>query len=360
MANKKVEAHMAAMGSSRKRGVAMLALCVGLGGTVSLRAATAYVTSESGGVAVIDLDRLEVTRMLDPGGKGPRGLALTADGKYLLTANKATGDLSVIDTRDGQVIKRLPIGQNPEFVRVSGGQAFVTYEPGERAGTAGAPKPSKAGDDAPAPAEIAVIDLAQWRIARAIPSGLETEGIEFSPDGRQLLVTNEGDDTISVYARASGQRIRLLNAPQGSRPRGIKVSPDGRRYIVTLESSNSFLVLDAADYRVLQTVPTRTGPYGVAFDRAGKRLFIAASRADTLQVFDANNYENIANIDIGKRCWHFSFTPDDARLLIACGRSNAVLVVDAQTYQPVRRLDGIALNWGIVTYPKSAGTLDAP
>ncbi|MDF3838000.1 beta-propeller fold lactonase family protein [Cupriavidus basilensis] len=358
---------MAARWTGGKPGLAILACCAGLACaavTTGLRAATAYVSSESGGIAVIDLDRLEVTRTLDPGGKGPRGLAISADGKYLLTANKATGDLSVIDTRDGQVLRRVPIGKNPEFVRVSGGQAFVTYEPGERTGAPGAapdaPVQPKAGDDAPVPAEIAVIDLAQWRVTRAIPSGLETEGIEFSPDGRRLLVTNEGDDTISVYERASGRRVGLLKAPPGSRPRGIKVSPDGRRYIVTLESGNAFIVLDAGDYRILQTVPTRNGPYGVAFDRAGKRLFIAASRADTLQVFDANSYQNIADIPTGKRCWHFSFTPDDTRLLLACGRSNAVYVVDAQTYRPVRQFDGLALSWGVVTYPKSAGTLDAP
>lgn len=342
------------------------AACAWRAQTPASQPATAYVSSETGGIAVIDLGRLEIARTLDTGGKGPRGIGISADGRYLLAANKGTSDLSVIDARDGQLVRRIPIGKNPEFVRVSGGQAFVTYEPGERNGPPGAEpapeagKPAKAGDGAPVPAEIAVIDLKDWRVTRAIPSGLETEGIEFSPDARLLLVTNEGDDTVSVYERASGRRLNLLKTPPGSRPRGIKVSPDGRRYIVTLESANAFLVLDAADYRILRTVPTRAGPYGVAFDRAGERLFVAASRADTIQVFDAGSYENIANIATGKRCWHFSFTPDDARLLIACGRSNAVYVVDARSYQPLREIAGVALTWGIVTFPKSPGTLDAP
>ncbi|MCP3021178.1 beta-propeller fold lactonase family protein [Cupriavidus basilensis] len=350
---------MATRQGNGQSGRIMLALCAALACAAcapgpaprGAQAAKAYVSSESGGIAVIDLDRLDITSTLDTGGKGPRGIAISTDGRYLLAANKGTGDLTVIDTRDGQLAKRIPIGKNPEFVRVSGGQAFVTYEPGE---------PGKAGDDAPVPAQIAVIDLKDWRVTRAIPSGLETEGIEFSPDARLLLVTNEGDDTVSVYERASGRRLNLIKTPPGSRPRGIKVSPDGQRYIVTLESASAFLVLDAADYHILRTVPTRSGPYGAAFDRAGKRLFVAASRADTIQVFDAGSYENIANIATGKRCWHFSFTPDDTRLLIACGRSNAVYVVDARTYQPLREVAGVALSWGIVTYPKSPGTLDAP
>ncbi len=129
---------------------------------------------------------------------------------------------------------------------------------------------------------------------------------------------------------------------------------------MTLESTNAFVVLAADDYRVLRTVPTRTGPYGVTFDRSGARLFVAASRADTLQVFDGQSYAPVADIAVGKRCWHFSFTPDDARVLVACGRSNAVQVFDARTYQPVQQIDGLPLAWGIVTYPKSIGTIDAP
>jgi len=326
-------------------------------GTAS--AAQAFVSTEGGGIAVIDLDRLEPVASLPTGGKGPRGLGLTADGRYLLAANKDSGDLSVIDIAAGQLVRRVPIGQNPEFVRVAGDLAFVTYEPGERAGPPGAKK-DKADGDKPMPAEIAVVDLKDWRVTRTIRSGRETEGIEFSRDGRLMLVTNEGDDTVTVYDKASGQQLKLLPMPQGSRPRGIRASPDGSRYVVTLESANAFVVLDAADFHVLRTVPTRTGPYGVAFDRAGARLFVAASRADTLQVFDGQRFDHLADIAVGKRCWHFSFTPDDAGLLVACGRSNAVLMFDARTYKPLRQFDGLPLAWGIVTYPRSIGSIDSP
>ncbi|QBY50451.1 beta-propeller fold lactonase family protein [Cupriavidus oxalaticus] len=327
-------------------------------------AAQAYVSTEGGGIAVIDLERLEAVASLPAGGKGPRGLGVTADGKYLLAANKDTGDVSVIELATGQPVRRVPIGQNPEFVRMAGDQAFVTFEPGERSGPPGAaptpPAKGKGTDDKPLPAEIAVIDLKDWRVSRTIRSGLETEGIEFSRDGKLMLVTNEGDDTVTVYEKASGRQVKLLPMPAGSRPRGIKASPDGARYVVTLENTNAFVVLDATDFRVQRTVPTRTGPYGVAFDRAGARLFVAASRADSLQVFDAQTFALLTEIPVGKRCWHFSFTPDDARLLVACGRSNAVLVFDARTYKPVKQFDGLPLSWGIVTFPKSVGSIDSP
>src|SRR5260370_22137246 len=68
------------------------------------------------------------------GDDGPRGLSLTADGKRLLLANKKRGALSEVDTGTGKVLRRVKIGKNPEFVRVYGGYAYVTYEPGEDGG----------------------------------------------------------------------------------------------------------------------------------------------------------------------------------------------------------------------------------
>jgi YVTN family beta-propeller protein len=78
-----------------------------------------------------------------------------------------------------------------------------------------------------------------------VKSGHETEDVEFSPDGKELLVTNEGDDTVSVYHVGTGAPLRGIKLDRGSRPRGTKRSPDGKQYVVTLENTSKFVVLDA-------------------------------------------------------------------------------------------------------------------
>ena len=52
----------------------------------------AYVTNERAGVSVIDLDQFTVLRTFETGGEGPRGLGITPDGRFLVTANKGTSD----------------------------------------------------------------------------------------------------------------------------------------------------------------------------------------------------------------------------------------------------------------------------
>lgn len=339
--------------------------------------AYAYVSDERAGIDVIDLDALAVVRTFPTGGTGPRGIAVTVDGRYLLAANKITGDMSALDRSTGAVKHKVKIGLNPEFVRVNGHFAYVTYEPesppregagkGETAGkddgkpAAGGDKPGgKDDDDDAVKAEIAIVDLDHWRVVRRIVSGHETEGVEFSKNGRDILVTNEGDDTVSVYDRTTGKTVQEVNtASYGKRPRGIKALPDGSGYVVTLEYSDKLIVLDD-QFKVVKEAPTKGGPYGVAFTPDGSKLLVAAAKAGVLQVFDAKTYEVVGEIPVGKRCWHFTFTPDGGRVLAACGRSDAVYVADASTYATVKVLEGAQGPWGIVTWPKSNGTLDTP
>jgi YVTN family beta-propeller protein len=327
----------------------------------------AYVSNQDGGVTVIDLNTLETIAEIDVGAGAPRGLGVTADGKLLVTANRDGANVALIDRASGKVLKHVPIGRNPEFVRIRGDYAFVSFEPASVGGPP--PKPGstqeKVMDKARAegqeePAQIAVIDLKQGKVIRNITGGMETEGIEFSADGTMILVTNEEDETITVHEIATGRLVKTINTEKyGKRPRGIKKAPDGKSYVATLEIGNRLVVLDGG-FNIVKAVPTGAVPYGVAFDRKGERLFVALARDRALQVFDAKTYQPIKNVPIGERCWHFTFTPDDSQILVACGRSHEVVVIDVKTLEPVKSIGGKKLPWGIVTYPKSVGSLDMP
>ena len=322
--------------------------------------AVAYVSNQKGGVTVIALDSLTSKGTIDIDGKEPRGIGITGDGKFLLTANKDDGDLSVIDTATMKPVRHIAIGKNPEFVRVRGDRAYVSYEPSAGDGKPDMKKEGKKDDDDKTPAGIAVIDLQSWKVIKTMISGPETEGIEFSPDGKLMLVTNEGDNTVTVYDTLSTKLVKTIKTDSyGNRPRGIKVSPDGKVYAVTLEYSAKLMILDDK-LDVVKVVATGKSPYGVSFDSKGERLIVAAAGDKELQVFDAKTFAPLKNIPVGERCWHFSFTPDDANIIVACGKSNDVHVIDAKTYEPVKVVSGLKTPWGVVTYPKALGSLDQP
>ena len=340
----------------------IIALTIGLLAATSAfaDAGKAYVTNQDGGVMVIDLATMETTSNIDIQATGPRGIGITADGKWLVTANKDGNNISIVDTATGALVKQVAIGKNPEFVRVRGYMAYVTYEPSPTTGGAqqSSESAAKNDDDDKLPGHIAIVDLKKGKVIKDIVGKPETEGLEFSKDGKKLVVTNESDDSITVHDLKTGKLLKNVSIGDfGKRPRGIKVAPDGKSYISTLEFSDKLLILDSK-FKPIKTIDTGKSPYGVSYDRAGKRIFIASSKEKALQVYDANTFEKIKDIHTGDRCWHFSFTPDDKNILLACGKSSEIVVIDADTLEVTKRIEDKQLPWGVVTYPKSMGSLD--
>src|SRR3984957_4594062 len=329
----------------------------------------AYVSAEEGGVSVIDLSTLKVIRKSETNDLEPRGLAVTFDGKYLITSNKNTRDGGVLSTPDLRLLRRIPIGESPEFVKINraGDRLFATFEPSSKGGPPGAPAAAGAAkaaaeedDENGPPAQISTFHIGDWKPGPVSTAGQETEGIEFSRDGKLMLVANKSQDTIAVFDAPTGEHVRDVDIKSyGIRPRGVKVSPQGTGYAVTMEGSGTLLAMDA-NLNVLKSVPTAAKPYGLAFDRAGKRIFVSAAMAHRLQVFSADTLALLADIPTGQRCWHFTFTPDDSKVLLACGRSGNIVVIDANSYQPLGTIEGFNLPWGIVTYPRSYGSLGLP
>src|SRR5271154_2939624 len=336
----------------------------------------AYVSEEDGGVSVIDLSTLQVIRRVHPSDIAPRGLTVTLDGKYVITSNKNTSDVAVFATPRLNLVTRLHIGDNPEFIKINpaGDRLFATFEPTSQGGPPGTGKgdASKAGakerknkkddndDDNGPPAQIASFHVGDWAAGPVSTAGQETEGMEFSPDGKLLLVANESQETIGVFDEATGAHVRDIDLKAyGIRPRGVKVSPLGTGYAVTMETSGTLLTMDS-NFNVIKSVATAAKPYGLTFDRAGKRIFVSAALAGKLQVFSADSLQLLAEVPTGQRCWHFTFTPDDSKILLACGRSNNIVVIDANSYKAVSTIEGFKLPWGIVTYPRSYGSLGLP
>lgn len=341
---------------TRIAAAAVLLACIGA--PAAARAAgTAYVSNQQGAVSVVDLDTLEVRSTLETAAKGPRGIGLAADGRWLVTANMADQNISVIDTGTGEVLRQVPIGKNPEFVRILGERAYVTFEPG----SGGAPPAgggAKGEDEERIPGHVAVVDLRAGKVVLDIVGKPETEGVEFTHDGKTMILTNESDNSLSLHDAATGRLLRTVSvAAYGERPRGIKAAPDGSHYVTTLELSGRMLVLDA-QFDVVRQVATGKAPYGVAFDREGRRVFVAAAKDKVLQVFDVATWEKIKDIPTGDRCWHFSFTPEGDRILLACGKSNELVVIDTRRLEVVKRIGGLKAPWGVVTWPWAPGSID--
>src|ERR1051326_147124 len=105
--------------------------------------------SQDGGLSVIDVASAKVTATIDAGTKRSNRVKLTPDGKFALVSDLQAGDLVVLDAAKHTVIKRLPLGRQPEGVLIApdGSRVFVAVN----------------GDN-----QIAVVDPKTWSVTKRI------------------------------------------------------------------------------------------------------------------------------------------------------------------------------------------------
>lgn len=256
---------------------------------------TLYASQDDGSVMIMNVaadGRVSLdTRIVLPqdavGNPNPGGLAVSDDGNTLYVVLNRANALGIIDLQKKALVARVPVGNVPFGVIVSGKYAYVSNEggrvaqPGEftvpSSGTAVLADP---GSAAASTGTVSVIDLAGGNTIGEIEVGLHPTAMAVQDD--RLFVANSNSDSISVIDTAANKLIRTLrirpfaHAPFGSSPNGIVVS--GEHLFVTLGTNNAVAVLrwtgSSPEAEVEGLIPTGSFPGSIALDSARGQLVV--------------------------------------------------------------------------------------
>jgi len=72
-------------------------------------------------VSVIDVDKLDLLKQITVG-KGPHGIRVSSDGKFLFVDVSSANKVVVIDANSLEIIKQIPTGNMPFWLAVPGNQ----------------------------------------------------------------------------------------------------------------------------------------------------------------------------------------------------------------------------------------------
>src|SRR6201995_1217644 len=122
--------------------------------------------------------------------------------------------VSVIDTDTWTVTATIKVGQRPRGIEYTRDGRFVMVAVGD--------------DDT-----IQMIDTKTRQIVDTLPSGPDPELFTQDADGKVLYVANENDNTVTVIDIQ--KRTRLGDIQVGVEPEGMTISPDGKILINTSE-----------------------------------------------------------------------------------------------------------------------------
>jgi YVTN family beta-propeller protein len=192
--------------------------------------------------------------------RSPIDLAISPDGRWVLTANRTSDTASLVDLEAGRAVAEIPVGSRPCAVVWRGTRAAIANERG---------------------GSVTLLEVQPPRLSfqGAVQVGREPRALAFSPEGDRLYVALSGEDRVAALDAAGG---RALSAAEvGDDPRRLALTTDGRRLVVACGLSQDVDVLDAATLAPLFRVDLggrNPGPIVVSPDGAWAYVAHVADR----------------------------------------------------------------------------------
>ena len=305
-----------------------------------------YVANEDDGtVSVIDGTSLKAIRSIAVG-KGAHNVQISPDGTRVWVTNNgspstypdnsshkgmpkaehgsmaATGEVWAIDTATDTVVAKVGVGKHPAHVVLTNDGMFALVTNG--------------GENT-----VSVVDTATLSGVETIPTGEFPHGIRVSPDGKQAYVANLKGGTVSVIDLESRKQVRQISVGKG--PAQVGFTPDGRFAFVSLSQEGRVAVIDPKAQKVLRTVDVGVVPIQLFVTPDSSKLIVAnqgtrKSPGKTVSVIDLNNFEVVKTIITGNGAHGVAIGANGRYAYVSNSYANSVTVIDIQAGKAVKTL----------------------
>lgn len=243
------------------------------------RAGRLYVACpQSDEVLVVDVAAAEVVERarLFPG-DGPRELAITSDGRLLLSANPGSNSVTVFETQPLTRLERIEVGSGP---------AAIAMDPASR----------RAFVFNTLSGSISVIDVAGRRVAATLSVDASPLRGQFSARGDRLFVIHRRATHASVV---DPLQLSVISRPRLRSPASA-IRLDGRRNLLYLAGPDE-ATIDVYDPNTLLPVDflkTTAGVAHLTIDAEDNTLYFASPATRTLGALGLVDRKAIAEIDL--------------------------------------------------------------
>jgi YVTN family beta-propeller protein len=259
-------------------------------------------------------------------GDGPHELVASDDGRYAFASNYGTGPapghtISMIDLAARTELRRIDVAplSRPHGLAVAGGKLYFTAEGSKK---------------------IARYDPSADRVDWTFETGQETTHMVLvSRDLRRLFTSNIGSSSISIVDAGAGGAWTQTVVPVGQGPEGIDFSPDGRQVWTAHSRDGGVSVIDVASKKVVDTLPVGTKHSNrLRFAPDGSFIAISDTEAGELVVLDGRTHQVRTRVAVGKSPEGVLVAPDGSRVFVAVNGDNVVAAVDPRTWRVASRI----------------------
>ncbi|WP_346886705.1 YncE family protein [Clostridium sp. UBA4395] len=207
---------------------------------------------------------------------GPHGLCIQGD--QLFTSNCYDGSVSIVNLKDLKSYSYY-LGRNCRDICALGNHLYIIC-----------------GDSN----NVVTFDLNKKEIIEIIPCGDSPHSIDCCNHSNEIVVANNGDDTITVFDSLYGSDIKNIKVGQAPTKALFTLNGD---YILVCESSAGSLdkgcvsVISSRNHKVIHRLSVGNCPFDMYCDE--KFCYVSNYGDGTISIIDIINFINVKSIRIG-------------------------------------------------------------
>lgn len=204
------------------------------------------VTSEAtGNVVIVNFREGAVRRAVPTTQNGSHMVAVVANGSRMYTGNIGSNTVSELNVATGELVRTFPVPPQPEAINVTpdGAEVWVGSN---------------------ATGKVSVVDPKTGNVTTAAEGVSWPYRVLYTPDLKLTFLPDLRNEELRVLDRASRKELARLTFPNGG-PQGITITPDGKYVFQSLSKEARVAIIDVATRKVVGHLAAGETPDGVAY-----------------------------------------------------------------------------------------------
>lgn len=178
-------------------------------------------------------------------------------------------------------------------------------------------------------------DLLSGSISRTIPTSIEAgHMLATTPDGAFAFVPSVANGQVAkVDLRAEFETPKQSTSifPTSLGAEGIDVSPDGKQVWIACNRSDKVYAYDTNTLNKIHELGQDGFPFRVRFAKKGKYVLVACPMTNRLVVFDSTSAQKVGNILVDGQPTNIAVSADGDRAFVVCGQAKEIAEVNLDT-----------------------------
>jgi DNA-binding beta-propeller fold protein YncE len=240
----------------------------------------------------------------------------TARADVLFVINSMDPGIEVVDAATRESLRQIPVLREPHHLALSPARDVLLV--GDSGGN-----------------EILFLDPATGEI-RKRERIANPYNLEFSPDGKLLVVTGLRRDQVDIYSwDGPTLTLNLIGRVRpGDMPSHIAFRPDSRMAYITLQGSRSIAAIDLEARQVAWTLPVGRQPAGIIWHNG--KLLIGIMGADNVAVVDPEARRVERSIRVGRGAHALFPSPGGGPIYVTSRVDSRITALDPVTLDVMR------------------------